>query len=615
MDKLSMFPEPMPLASGTPSNRLLMSLLTYCSRLRFSSFQKQVLLIFLLGCLGQQTAMAQRIFEPLPPDSNNILFPYAMVYNNQAIEETGVRYGLWATSSPYLADELMVVFDAYEKIPAAIKIVPDEGLLPIWNFRYWPEEQIYTWMTAHNNNSAPNKVFVCNRKFEIIKSRVISNPHEFYVMPDGLGYATFGSDDSLGILFPSIIWLSPQLDTVLHWRSADTSWGLELSSFSKTTCAYAPLDTIDGIVDYFHPNSIAAIKTNANTLKLGFYNRNVDTELELTINLVGGTWKVGSVRQNSKVNHVGHQSDDSIWVGNAHDIQYLYTDGTEILKSFWDNGPCRANPRTGFKVFTQDQTDSITTYQKGLYNKMAHSSGMGNGGLMLQNRYASSKSEIDNAILYGNIGGNHPLYTEDTTKFLLGAWKHDNTIIFGIKQAYSFLTYRFYPYFDNQLSLDDLRPDMGISFSADSSMVTLSLDSNYYTDVLWIDGQADLWKRTLTKEQFTSNEMIAYVTTNPDWFWFATKRYMASDYFKLPTDINLVATEKLKVYPNPINAGKAIQLSANINASLLDLSGRVIGTCTDCNTLIVPDGTPAGIYVLQGNDANGNVYNQKVVVY
>ncbi len=573
------------------------------------------MLIVLVACLGHQAAVAQRIFEPLPPDSNNILFPYAMVYNNQAMAETGLRYGLWATQSAYLSEEMMLVFDAYEKIPAAIRLVPDEGVLPIWNFRYWPEEQLLTWLTSHNNNSQPNKAFVCNRKFEIIKSWIISDPHEFYLMPDGLGYATLGSEDSLGISFPSIVCLSPQLDTVLHWRAADTTWGISLSNLTKSTCSFTTLDTIDGIADYFHPNSIAAIKTNANTLKLGIYNRNVDAEFELTVNLVGNSWEIDSVRQNSKQNHTGHQSDDSVWVNNAHDIQYLLTDGTKIIKSFWDNGGCRANPRTGYKVFTQSIADSITTYQKGLYNKMAHSAGMGNGGILLQNRYANSVAEIDTGIVYGNIGGSHPMYSNDTSKFLLGAWKHDNTLIFGIKQAYTFQTYRFYPYFDNQLSLDDLRPDMDISFSADSSIVTLSLDSNYYTNVLWLDGQADLWKRTMSKVEFNTNEMIAYVTTNPDWFWFATKRYVASDYFETTTGINLVSSEKLTVYPNPINAGKAIQLSASIDATLYDLSGRLVNTCTNCNMLMVPDTTPAGIYVLQGNDGKGNVYNQKVVVY
>jgi hypothetical protein len=615
MDDLSLFLYPMPLGKGTPSDRRLIANSAIVSQLNLLLQAKWAMLIALIACLGHQPAMAQRIFEPLPPDSNNILFPYAMVYNNQAMAETGLRYGLWATASPYLSEEMMLVFDAYEKIPAAIRLVPDEGVLPIWNFRYWPEEQLYTWLTAHNNNSQPNKVFVCNRKFEIIKSWIISNPHEFYVMPDGLGYATLGSDDSVGISFPSIIWLSPQLDTVLHWRAADTTWGISLSSLTKSTCNYTTLDTIDGIVDYFHPNALAAIKTDANTLKLGIYNRNVDTEFELTVNLNGNNWEIDSVRQNSKQNHTGHQSDDSVWVNNAHDIQYLYTDGTKIIKSFWDNGGCRANPRTGYKVFTQDVADSITTYQKGLYNKMARSSGMGNGGVLLQNRYANSITEIDTGIIYGNIGGNHPLYITDTSKFLLGAWKHDNTLIFGVKQAYTFQTYRFYPYFDNQLNLDDLRPDMDISFSLDSSMVTLSLDSNYYTDVLWLDGQADLWKRSMSREAFSANEMIAYVTTNPDWFWFATKRYVASDYFETNTGINIVNSQNLTVYPNPINAGKAIQLSAAIDAMLYDLSGRLVNSCTNCNMLLVPDATPAGIYVLQANDAKGNVYNQKVVVY
>jgi hypothetical protein len=615
MDELSLFPNPMPLGKGTSSDKWPVANIVIGPMRKTSWHTSRLLLTMLLVCCGQQLATAQRIFDPLPPDSNNILFPYAMVYNNQAMAETGLRYGLWATQSAYLSEETMLVFDAYEKIPAAIRLVPNEGVLPIWNFRYWPEEQLYTWLTSHNNNSQPNKAFVCNRKFEIIKSWIISNPHEFYVMPDGLGYATLGSEDSLGISFPSIVWLSPQLDTVLHWSAADTTWGISLGNLTKSTCSFTTLDTIDGMVDYFHPNSIAAIKTDANTLKLGLYNRNVDTEFELTVHLIGNNWEINSLRQNSKQNHTGHQSDDSVWVNNAHDIQYLYADGATIIKSFWDNGGCRANPRTGYKVFAQEVADSITTYQKGLYDKMARSAGMGNGGILLQNRYASSMTEIDTGIVYGNIGGNHPLYITDTSKFLLGAWKHDNTLIFGIKQAFTFQTYRFYPYFDNQLSLDDLRPDMEISFSSDSMIVTLSLDSNYYTDVLWLDGQADLWKRSMSREAFAANEMIAYVTTNPDWFWFATKRYVASDYFETNTSINLISSEKLTIYPNPINAGKAIQLSVSMDATLYDLSGRLVNTCANCNTLLVPEGTPAGIYMIQANDGKGNVYNQKVVVY
>ncbi len=573
---------------------------------------KYVIMLVIAVCLNAQV-YAQTIYAPLVEDSNSVIFPFQINYNDQAIAQTKVRYGLWAASSPFVLEQMMVLYDVYEKIPAAFRLVPDGSNFPIWNFRYWPEEELFTWAEIRDYSIKPVVGYVCDRNFEVIDTFGIGNPHEFYVMPNNLGYAFLGSQQTGGVTYPTVNWVSANHNTNFYWSAADPAWGISPAGTPQSTCSYTTLDTFDNnIIDFYHPNSIAAIQTAVDTVKIGIFNRNTDSEFEITATFNGTKWVTSSVQVLSKSNHLGHQSDDSVWVNTAHDLQYLYANKDTLVKSLWDNGGCRAKPNTGYKVFIQSSGDSIRTTRKGLYDVLGQSTAMGNGGVMLQNRYASSISEINNALSFGNIGSTNFDLSNDNGVPKLGVWDNSNTMVFAINQDYSFLTYRFYPYFDNQLPFDDLRPYINISFSPDSSAVTLSLDSNNYTDILWIDGVTDVWSRTLTYQQFQTQELVAFVTNNPDWFWFSSHRYKGALYVGLNEVME--PTNEVSFYPNPVKAGNAINLSTHTDVTVTDITGKVVASCNVCNTLTLPISTGTGMYLL--TTINGKaISRKKVLVY
>lgn len=571
--------------------------------------------LLLLFVVSSQSGFAQSIYKPLPEDTNSIIYPFAFRYNNQQIEQTEVRYGVFAAVSTEMLDEMMLVYDVYEKIPAAVRLVPNGSNMPVWNFRYWPDQELFTWVEINNNNTAkPVMAYVCNRKLEIIDTFGISNPHELYVMPNNLGYAYIGSREVAGIMYPTFVWMAPNQSTNVYWDSSDPTWGFSSSSFPQSTCGYTTLDTMDnGFVDYFHPNSIAAVQTSPTSVKIGIYSRNTDTEFEVSVSFNGTKWVTDNAIVISKNNHLGHQSDDSVWVNTAHDLQYLYHNQDTIIKSLWDNGGCRARPNTGYKIFSQVGGDSVRTIRKGLYEVLGQSTAMGNGGIMLRNRYASSLAEIENALSFGNIGSANFNLSNDNGLPKLGVWDKNNNMVFEVEQDYSFFTYRFYPYFDNQLEFDDLRPYLNISYSQDSSYVTLSVDRTQYSDVMWADGVVNVWSRTLTLQEFRTKELVAFVTNNPDWFWFSSHRYNNGTNYVGVDEVELLSNS-FKVYPNPIKSGYTLNLNAKVNATLTDLAGKSISNCTDCDAMLIPDTTAPGIYLL--NVVSGQTVSvSKVLVY
>ncbi len=614
MEKKVFYSSQLPLAKVSENSQVCSKLLVISSAIN-GKYQRNVkwCLALITLTLFNLQVMGQPIFAPLSEDYDSVTYQFDYEYNDQAIAQTGVRYGVLAPTSHYLLDQMMIVHDVYEKIPAAFRLVPNGANMPIWNFRYWPEEEVFTWSESRNYWVKPTVGYVCNRKFEVIDTFGISNPHEFYVMPNNLGYAYLGSLDSNGFSFPTLVWVSADHDTNLYWTALDSQWGIDPLIRNQSTCNFTTLDTFDNnTLDYYHPNSIAAIQTSPNNVKIGLYNRNTDTEFEISVNYNGHKWIANGVQELGKENHLGHQSDDSVWVNTAHDLQYLYTSGDTIVKSLWDNGGCRARPNTGYKVFTQHSNDSIRTFRKGLFEVLGQSTAMGNGGVILKNRYASSLEEIENAPSYGNIGSANFDLSNDNGMPKLGVWTKDNTLVYAIKQDYSFLTYRFYPYLDNQLPFDDLRPYMNFSFSADSSSVVLWLDSTDYTDILWIDGVTDTWSRTFTYQQFITQEMIAFVTNNPSWFWFSSHRYRSAQYVGVGTELEL--NNSFSVYPNPVQAGNALTISANTDVMVTNMAGKVITSCNSCNTLTIPSNTAAGMYLLTTSNGKA-IARKKVVVY
>lgn len=561
------------------------------------------LFAFILFTVFNFKVSAQTIYKPLAEDTNSIIFPFSFQYNDQLIEQTGVRYATLAASSPYVFDQMMLLYDVYEKVPAAFRLVPEGSNFPVWNFRYWPDEEVFTWAENRDYSIKPVVGYVCNKNFEVIDTFGISNPHEFYVMPNNLGYAYVGSYESGGIMFPTIVWISENHNTNVYWNSGDPIWGLNNYSYAQSTCSYTTLDTIDNtLIDYFHPNSVAAIQVSHDTVILGVYSRNTDSEFEIKAAFNGTKWVVTNAKVLDKRNHLGHQSDDSVWVNTAHDLQYLYRNEDTIVKSLWDNGGCRVKPNTGYKIFVQHDGDSIRTIRKGLYDVLGQSTAMGNGGVMLQNRYASSITEIENALSYGNIGSANFDLSNDNGMPKIGVWDKNNSMVFAIEQDYSFLTYRFYPYFDSQLDFDALRPNMAVTFSSDSSSVTLSIDSSRFSHAMWSDGVTGVFSRNFTYQEFQTKELVGFVTNNPNWFWFSTHRYNNGNNYVGVNDL-MAMDSQLKVYPNPIKSGYALNINTRAAATLTDITGRVINTCDDCETILVPEDVAPGLYLL--NITNG----------
>lgn len=76
---------------------------------------------------------------------------------------------------------------------------------------------------------------------------------------------------------------------------------------------------------------------------------------------------------------------------------------------------------------------------------------------------------------------------------------------------------------------------------------------------------------------------------------------------------NLTLPERVLVYPNPVNRGDQVRLSAEVKQSeLFDMSGRVLISAN--GSVVVTERLSKGIYVLRIHTKNGDIQTQKLIV-
>jgi hypothetical protein len=245
---------------------------------------------------------------------------------------------------------------------------------------------------------------------------------------------------------------------------------------------------------------------------------------------------------------------------------------------------------------------------------------MGNGNIILRNRFAQSMDEVIEAPVVfntGAFGGSPP--AGDTSKYLFAVVSHEDSIIFGMRQNFSFASYRVSGYYADQVDIK--RPELTISQNIDST-VTLSIDSTEWANIMWIDGEeSGSFSRTITIEEFESpeTELVAYVTNDPEeGFWLATNRYL----FKELRPLSALNSPLLysKIYPNPVASNGILAIESESDLAevyICSLTGQLMLTqqATGKTANVEIPGLAAGTYFLVSAGKNGQISRSKIVIY
>lgn len=554
------------------------------------------------------TVSAQRVF-PDPEFTEDVRFPenYAGTdarQDDQLVEQTGIRYGMWSTSMFDINyANYSVVWDMFEKMPAALMQTTSSGSqpLPVWDFRYWPASKKYSWLVSGSPTKGPIAI-IADEQLRVVDSLPIGDPHEFVILPDNQGYLYLLSNtkDAAGNALPGIVWLNKDKSYKWSWSASDGIFGLVADSSLLANCydlAPVPVDT--DYVDWFHPNSLAWIPETDSSWYVGILLRNVNAEVRLQV--VDRIGKSLITKQRWIFDNAGKSSlfvDDSSWVEGPHALNYRYLDKDTLYVEIWDNAVCtNSSDASNYRLYKsypdatgQDRLMQQVRYQEAEGGQLGPA--MGNGYALTNYFLVENKSELMTAPLVYNLGtGFHP----DNSMF--GVATATEEPIFRVFSSESFVTYRFHAFLDSQIpNIDQIRPRLSATLVGDSVVLTASGNFQNYK---WLNGLEGKTKK-VSIDAYCSEDFAVLAKNNDQSFWFSSHRYYKEAAI-CGTGIQTITKSQLQVYPNPVQQGGTLQLGTQASSvNLYDLAGRnILRTEAPNGSIKLPDNLQEGLYQLE----------------